>query len=211
MQEQRRVVVWTSLLEEEWARGRPPWVCALSPSFLSFWHLLTLPWPSVGFFVPGGRNRSEVPALGVWADPRCAGSFGHIMWGGFFVFRMTSGSDYWCVCGTALYLCFSRTVPVSFVFPCFCFIFKLCRVLFVWGVVCYFSECVRDIKAFINLMLVWLISLKGHIPGDTEWPVVLSGNHLLLASDWTSCSKPMFLILPSEESKALQRLLGNSM
>lgn len=53
--------------------------------------------------------------------------------------------------GAALYLCFSRTVPLSFtVFPCFCFLFKLCIEFF----------CVYEIKAFINLVLFWRLFLK---------------------------------------------------
>lgn len=159
MPEQRRAVSWTDLFPKQWAKRES--ACGCTQSHFQTSLLLSvsvppqLPWPVADVSLCLGRRKQKWGSytLPNWATPRFAGSFGHIICevGFFFVFRVTFDSDSDVVLyGAALYLCFSRTVPL----------YPLRFFLVFVSFLNYRVLCVCEIKAFINLLLVWLLFLK---------------------------------------------------
>lgn len=136
------------------------WVCTpLVPRFPSLWaasSLTSLAYCQCCFFMLRERKTSEVPTLCL-TEPLpgllAAVATLFVRWFFLFVFRVTFDSDSLCcfiwsgtfICVLAeLFLCILHNFS-------FCFLFKLCIEFFL---------CVCEIKAFINLMLVWLLFLR---------------------------------------------------
>lgn len=114
MLEQKRAVDWTGLFPNRAGKeGERVWVfTALMPRFPSFWVSCHSP-TSLAYC---RCFRSEVPTLCLIEPlPGLLAALAtlFVRWVFSFVFRVTFDSDSDVVlCGAALYLCFSRTVPL---------------------------------------------------------------------------------------------------